>query len=229
MFLCILALLNGYFRWVTMQPYSVNSSSVSSTLMMPGYLGMFLTIVFSPVPDYLVVPVCGFLCSIGLFNPYFAFLALLVGAVVPIEFVCGRVAARPVLLKAMSILHVSAEKLMAADRWIVDHGKFSIFISTFIPFFYSVISLAAGTLKMSTVRFLGFSTVGFALRFVFLESVGYFSIYIFTASFDYAQRTTFLMLLMLSSAYALFHLVRILRDPKPNHKKLPKLHRKPIG
>lgn len=46
------------------------------------------------------------------------------------------------------------------------------------------------------------STTGFGLIFVFLEGVGYYSIYIFTASFDYSQRTLFSLLLILSSVYA---------------------------
>lgn len=209
MSLSVLGLLNGYYRLLTIQPYSMAGNNASSAaLLLPGYLGMFLTIVFSPVPDYFVVPLCGFLSSMGLFDPYLTFLACLLGALVPIEFLCGRLAARPVLLKILSILHISVERLEAADKWIVEHGKFSIFISTFIPFFYSVVSLAAGTLKMGFTEFMASSTVGFALRFAFLEAVGYFSIYVFNASFDYSQRTVFYALLTLSAAYIVLHLAR---------------------
>ncbi|HMK94283.1 MAG TPA: DedA family protein [Candidatus Limnocylindrales bacterium] len=190
---------------------------MSSTLMMPGYLGIFITILISPVPDYFVVPLCGLLSSLGFFNPYFVFLACLVGAVIPIEFVCGRLAARPVLLKVMSFLHVSEEKLEATDKWIIDHGNFSIFIATFIPFFYSAVSLAAGTLKMGTGEFLWSSAAGFALRFIFLEAIGYFSISIFTASFDYSQRTLFFVLLVLSSVYIVVHIVRFLAQRNSRH------------
>jgi membrane protein DedA with SNARE-associated domain len=210
-FLSVLGLLNGYYRFVTVTPYSVNTNDTSSMLVLPGYLGMFVTIVFSPMPDYFVVPLCGLLCSLGFFNPYLTFLACLLGALVPIEFLCGRLAARPVLLKIMSVLHISVSRLDAADKWIVDHGKFSIFIATFIPFFYSVVSLAAGTLKMSVTEYMLSSTAGFGLRFIFLEAIGYYSIYVFNASFDNAQRNVFLALLIVSSAYAVFHTVRILQ------------------
>jgi membrane protein DedA with SNARE-associated domain len=171
---------------------------------------MFISIVFSPVPDYFLVPAYGYLSLIGLFNPYYTFLVCLVGAVFPVEYVCGRFAARPLLLKVMSVLRISEKNVEAADKWLVEHGLFSIFISTFIPFFYSVISLAAGTLKMKSVAFLVSSAAGFGLRFVFLEGVGYYSIYIFTASFCNSQRTLFSLLLILSSIYAALYLVRTL-------------------
>jgi len=209
-FLSGLVLLNAYFRLVTISPYSINSNDVSSAILLSGYLGMFINIALSPVPDYFLIPLYGFLSSIGIFNPYTTFLVCLAGALVPIEFACGRLAARPVLLKVMSYSHISEANLEAADKWIAEHGNFSIFISTFIPFFYSVVSLAAGTLKKSVTKFFLTSTAGFALRFIFLECVGYFSIYIFTASFDYSQRTPFFILLILSSIYMALYLVRML-------------------
>jgi membrane protein DedA with SNARE-associated domain len=64
---------------------------------------------------------------------------------------------------------------------------------------------------MKAGRFFLASNAGFGLRFIFLEYVGY-SIFIFTASFDYSQRTLFSLLLILSSVYAALHLVRTLRS-----------------
>jgi membrane protein DedA with SNARE-associated domain len=208
--LSVLALLNAYFHLINVSSYNINDKGVSSPFLLVGYLGMFINLAISPVPDYFLVPAYGFLSSIGLFNPYYTFLVCLLGALFPIEYACGRLAARPLLLKALSVLRISEKNIEMADKWLLEHGKFSIFISTFIPFFYSVTSLAAGTLKMNSVAFFLSSSAGFGLRFVFLECVGYFSIYIFTASFDYSQRTLFSLLLILSSIYAAFYLLRIL-------------------
>jgi membrane protein DedA with SNARE-associated domain len=171
---------------------------------------MFISIAILPVPDYFLVPAYGYLSSIGIFNPYSTFLVCLVGALFPIEYACGRLVAKPLLLKALSLFRISEENIETADRWLVEHGRFSIFISTFIPFFYTVASLAAGTLKMSVVEFLLASSAGFGLRFAFLEVVGYYSIYVFTASFDYSQRTLFSLLLILSSVYTALYLARTL-------------------
>jgi membrane protein DedA with SNARE-associated domain len=208
--LSVLALLNAYFHLINVSSYNINNKSVSSPFLLVGYLGMFINLAISPVPDYFLVPAYGFLSSIGLFNPYYTFLVCLLGALFPIEYACGRLAARPLLLKVLSVLRISEKNIEMADKWLVEHGKFSIFISTFIPFFYSVTSLAAGTLKMNSVAFFLSSSAGFGLRFVFLECVGYYSIYIFTASFDYSQRTLFSLLLILSSIYAVLYLVRTL-------------------
>jgi len=208
--LSVLALLNVYFHLTNVSSYNINQEGVSSPFLLAGYLGMFISVAILPVPDYFLVPAYGYLSLIGMINPYYTFLVCLVGAVFPIEYVCGRLAARPLLLKVLSLLRISEKNIETADKWLVEHGIFSIFISTFIPFFYNVTSLAAGTLKMNSVRFFLSSSAGFGLRFVFLEGVGYYSIYIFTASFDYSQRTLFSLLLILSSVYAALYLVRTL-------------------
>jgi membrane protein DedA with SNARE-associated domain len=177
---------------------------------MSGYVGMFLSLAFSPVPDYFLLPAYGYLSTIGVFNPYYTFIICLLGALLPIEYVCGRFAARPLLVKLLRFMRISEKNLEKIDSWLVEHGKFSIFISTFIPFFYSAASLGAGTLKMNIAEFFLSSSLGFALRFLFLEAIGYYGIYIFTSSFDYSQKTLFFLVLLLSSAYVAVHLVRIL-------------------
>ncbi|MGA2681690.1 MAG: DedA family protein [Candidatus Bathyarchaeia archaeon] len=208
--LSVLALINGYFHLITISPYSTSQQNVSSVTLMSGYLGMFLSITFSPVPDYFLVPAYGYLSMIGIFNPYYTFILCLLGSLVPIEYLCGRFAARPLLKKVLSFMRISEQNLEKTDNWLIEHGKFSIFISTFIPFFYSAASLAAGTLKMKLTEFFLSSTAGFALRFLFLEAVGYYGIYVFTSSFDYSQRNLFFVLLLLSSVYVAIHLVRVL-------------------
>jgi membrane protein DedA with SNARE-associated domain len=197
----VLALLNAKFHFNSTTSYSLEQVGFSSSLLLAGYLGMFLTIWISPIPDYILVPVYGYLSSLGAFNPYTTFGVCLVGALLPIEYVSGRFAGRLLLLKILSNIHVSEKSIDVADKWIIEHGKFSIFISTFIPFFYSVSSLAAGMLKMNWAEFLLSSTGGFGLRFIFLELVGYYTIYIFSASFDYSHRFLFFALLTFSLAY----------------------------
>ncbi len=209
--LSVLAILNAYFRFYTVSSYA-NLEGISTPYLLAGYLGMFIVLAISPVPDYIVVPVYGYLASIGLFNPVTTFFVCLVGALFPIEYVAGRLAARPLLLKGLSYIRITENNIEVAEKWIVEHGNFSIFISTFIPFFYSVASLAAGTLKMNWAAFILSSTAGFGLRYVFLLYIGYYGIYIFTASFDYAQRTLFSLLLIMSSVYAAFYLVGSIRS-----------------
>ena len=209
MLVSALALLNGYYRFVNIASYGASSLGLSpSTYLLAGYIGIFLNIFISPIPDYLLVPVYGYLCALKLFAPTNTFLVCLIAAVIPIEYVCGRYAARPLLLKALSFVHISEKRLEFAEKWIIDHGHFSIFISTFIPFFYGVACFAAGTLRMNAFYFLLASVVGFGLRYAFLEYVGYYGIYIFAASFDYSQRAAFSLLLILSIASIAAYYVR---------------------
>jgi len=209
MALSVLALLNASFRFNELSLYGVGQGGLSSSVLTAGYLGMFFSMAILPIPDYILVPAYGYLCSLGVFNPLTTFLVCLVGAVFPLEYVCGRFAARPLLLKGLSFLRITENDIEVAESWLVDHGKFSIFISTFIPFFYTVAALAAGTLKMKSVPFLGASAAGFGLRYVFLEYIGFFSIFVFAASFDYAEREVFLLLLLLSCVYVGVHLIRV--------------------
>jgi membrane protein DedA with SNARE-associated domain len=211
MLVCVLALLNAYFHLINVSSYNINQEGVSSPFMLAGYLGMFVSVWISPVPDYILVPAYGFLSSIGVFNAYTTFLVCLAAALIPIEYGCGRLVPRPLLLRGLSYVRISEKDIETADKWLVEHGRFSIFIATFIPFGYSITALAAGTLKMNAAAFFAASTVGFGLRFIFLEYVGYFSIYIFTASFDYSQMTLFSSLLILSSVYAALYLIGAFR------------------
>jgi len=201
--------LNGYFHFNNASDLGLYTKGLSSSYALAGYVGMFLSILISPIPDYILVPVYGYLSSLGAFNPLTTLLVCLVAAILPIEFVCGRFAGRPLLLKALSLIHISEKDLEVADKWIMNHGHFSIFIATFIPFFYGVAALAAGTLKMKRAVFLGASLIGFGLRFIFLEYIGYYGIYIFTSSFDYSQRILFSVILVWSVFYLIIHLVRM--------------------
>ncbi len=210
--LSALALLNAYLHFANISSYDISKVGYSSPLLLAGYIGMFVSLAFLPIPDYLLVPAYGYLSSIRVFDPYTTFLVCLAAAVLPIEYVPGRFAGRRILLKGLSYVDISEKDIEAADRWLAEHGHFSIFISTFIPYFYSVTSLAAGTLKMSAVRFVLASAVGFGLRFAFLEYIGYHSVYIFTASFDYSQRTLLSLLLISSSLYAALYLMRTLHS-----------------
>ena len=210
--LSLLALLNAYLNFANITSYDASLVIGSSSLLLAGYIGMFITIAFSPVPDYFLVPAFGYLSATGVFNPYMTFLVCLVGAVFPLEYVAGRFAGRPLLMKGLSYIKISERSIAAAEKWLAEHGRFSIFTSTFIPFFYTIISLAAGILKMNAAAFLLASAAGFGLRYAFLEYIGSNSVYIFTASFDYSQRMLLILLLISSSLFAALYLIRIRRS-----------------
>jgi membrane protein DedA with SNARE-associated domain len=207
-FLAALALLNAYLQFLDLPSYDMGQGGISSEILLAGYVGMFLIIMLSPVPDYFTVPAYGSLAALGVFDPFLTFLVCLAGAIVPVTYLPGRYAARPLLLKGVAYFGISEKALTTSERWLEEHGRFSIFIATFIPFFYSVAGMAAGMLKMSFGKFMLASAAGYGLRFVVLEFVGYSSIEVFTASFDYSQRYLIMVVLVLAVLYAVVFLVR---------------------
>jgi membrane protein DedA with SNARE-associated domain len=211
-FLSALAILNAYFHFINISSYDIIQEGQSPSFLLAGYLGMFIGIAFLPIPDYFLIPAYGYLSSIGIFNPYTSFLVCLVAAVLPMEYAPGRLVGRPLLLKGLSFFHIYEKDIEAADKWLAEHGRFSVLISTFIPFFYSITSLAAGTLKMNVIEFLLASAAGFGVRYVFLEYIGYHSVYIFTTSFDYSHILLFCLAIILSSLYAAFYIIRTLQS-----------------
>ena len=82
--LSVAALLNAYLHFSAQASYTLALEHDSTYLLMAGYLGMFLTILVSPIPDYILLPVYGFLSAAGVFNPFDTFLVCDAGAVVPV-------------------------------------------------------------------------------------------------------------------------------------------------
>jgi membrane protein DedA with SNARE-associated domain len=206
-FMSTLALLNAYLQFVNISSYGIDQVGVSSPFLLAGYLGMFISIAFLPIPDYFLIPAYGSLASIGILNPYMTFLVCLIAAVVPIEYVPGRLAGRPLLLKGIYYFGISEKTIGTAEKWLGEHGKFSIFISTFIPYFYTVTSLSAGTLKMKAGEFILSSAAGFGLRYAFLELIGFYGIFIFTSSFDRSQIVLIASVLFFACLYAALYLL----------------------
>jgi membrane protein DedA with SNARE-associated domain len=207
MSVCILALANAYLRIDNQASYAADVTGVPSSILLAGYLGMFFSVLVLPIPDYILVPVYGSLSSVGIFNPVATFLVCLAASVFPVEYACGRLLARPVVSRILPLFMMSERELQVADRWVDEHGRFSVFISTFIPFFYSAVCLVAGTLRMAAVPFLLSCAVGFGLRYAVLEYAGYYAVYIFTASFDYSLRLPTGILLASSCAFVALYLL----------------------
>ncbi|MGC8644641.1 MAG: DedA family protein [Thermoplasmata archaeon] len=196
-----IAILNGYYHFYSLESYHRSKIYIPFSDVLAGYLGIFVSIFLLPIPDYVLLPFYGYLCSIGLFNPAIVLLASVAGAVIPVEFLLGFYAGSRLLRRILSHLRVPQESLSVATDWMSHHGNFSIFLSTFVPFFYSVASFSAGTLKMRFSSFMTASTIGFLLRYVGLEFIGYYSLFIFTSQYDYRYRYVFAGILVSSLAY----------------------------
>jgi membrane protein DedA with SNARE-associated domain len=206
--LCAMMLLNAYFKFADESNYHVDPGSA---YQLAGYVGMFLTISLLPIPDYFLIPIYGYLCAVGIFDPFVTFAVCTIAAILPIAYLPARYAGRPLLLKGVSYFGISNKRIEAAEKWLRENGRFAVFISTFIPFLYLPVSLAAGLLKMGWAEFLGVSALGFGLRFAFLELIGYSGSMIFTASFDAAHWELIALIMFLALAYVAAYLLGAFR------------------
>ncbi|BAB59466.1 alkaline phosphatase [Thermoplasma volcanium GSS1] len=190
LFASAVSITNGYFHYVNVYSYYSYQHKILAPFSLTGYEGMFLVVAFAPLPDYLILPFYGYLSSVGEFNIFLTFLVSVAAMLfeMGIEYAGGRLAGRPLLLKVLSYFKITEKDLEVADHWIKDHGSFSIFIATFIPYFKNVTSLAAGTLKMNAGLFFLSNLVGFSIRFGLLLYIGYTGIFVLTPSWDYSHR-----------------------------------------
>lgn len=206
----VTGILNGYLNFVNISSYSHVDVSIPFPHLLGGYIGIFI-IRLLPIPDFITLPLIGYLSSVGIFNPGIALLAALAGAVVPFEYFAGRYAARPVLLKSIRLAGVKEENIKIAEDWIISHGTFSIFISTFIPYFYSAVALAAGMLKMKFIPYFLSTVAGFGIRYALLEAAGYYGVYILTPEYDYTHRRVLFVILSISLATIAIYIIRSIR------------------
>ncbi len=183
-------LLNGYFKFINPGEYSGNTYFLPRNFQLLGYFGVFIFVAFSPFPDYFIVPILGYLAFLGLFNFY---LIVLVSAVadlllMELDYMGGRFAGRPIVIKALRIFRVDEDGLEEAEKWIKKHGPMAVFIATFIPFVKHITSVASGTLKMNWLWFTLSNFVGFFIRFLLLAYLGFRGVYLFSPNFDFSIR-----------------------------------------
>jgi membrane protein DedA with SNARE-associated domain len=199
----ITLLMNGFLHFLNLSSGYTDEKAIFRPFSVFGYGGIALAVMFFPLPDYIIVPFFAYLSSVGEFNVWDIYgvsvlsMVFLMSAI----YAAGRLATRPIVLKILSYFRLKEEDIEAADKWVMKHGTFSIFIATFIPYFKTVTSLAAGTLKMNYLSFLISNIAGFGIRFLFLVYIGYYSIFVLTPQLDYSLRWLFLLLILVSAGY----------------------------
>ncbi|MCY0851222.1 MAG: DedA family protein [Thermoplasma acidophilum] len=209
LFAAVIALTNAYLHYVNISSYYSYEKRILAPFSLTGYEGMFFVVAFAPLPDYLIIPFYGYLSSIGEFNVFAAFSVSVMAMLfeMGIEYAGGRLAGRAILLKALSYFKITENDLEVADKWIRDHGPFSIFVATFIPYFKNVTSIAAGTLKMNAPWFFLSNFAGFAIRFGLLIYIGYSGVFVLTPSFDYRHRLAIAILGVIALLYLTGYLI----------------------
>ena len=157
------------------------TKDVKNTVASWGYSGIFGLMVLEssslPVPSEVVLPLSGFLVSIGHLNfwvtVFVATIAALIGSL--IDYYIGlkgveALAKRRVLGRVL----FSVDQLALASRWFDKYGAIIIFLARLIPGIRTLISFPAGAAKMPVAKFLVFTLAGCLLWNSVLVYVGYY-------------------------------------------------------
>lgn len=143
-----------------------------------GYLGLFLVLIienlFPPIPSEAVLPLAGFLVGLGEMNFVIAVLVSTAGATVGalILYALGRYGGRPLILRYGAILRVDAPSLDRAESWFLRYGDWVVLVARIIPLARSIVSIPAGTMRMSLLRFTALTVIGTGLWNILLIGAG---------------------------------------------------------
>ncbi len=145
---------------------SAITDTVAQVIRDLGLLGlvvlMFVENVFPPIPSEVVLPLAGFFVARGELSFVGVLLASTLGSVLGSIFLyeLARYGGRPFVLRYGSILRVGPEELDRADAWFERRGPIIVLVGRCIPGVRSLVSLPAGTLKMSRLSYILLTLVG---------------------------------------------------------------------
>ncbi len=153
--------------------------NIVSNLGYPGIvLAMFAENIFPPIPSEAIMPMAGYLVTIGRFNFFLTIfsgvLGTLIGAVALyyIGVGVGNLKFRKFLDRYGRFLMTTSKDLEAAERWFGEHGEKSVLLARVIPLIRSIISIPAGFTKMPLKKFVIFTTIGSAAWTTLLTAAG---------------------------------------------------------
>ncbi|MFZ3173149.1 MAG: DedA family protein [Carboxydocellales bacterium] len=139
------------------------------------FIGMFLESACIPIPSEIIMPFGGLLASRGELNLW---LVGLLGAIANVigswfAYAVGRYGGRDFIEKYGRYLLLSKRHLALADRWFIEKGEITVFITRLLPGIRTFISLPAGIFQMNFVRFTLFSFLGVLPWSYLLTYLGY--------------------------------------------------------
>ncbi|MET0304306.1 MAG: DedA family protein [Microbacteriaceae bacterium] len=126
----------------------------------------FVETIFPPIPSEVVLPLAGFLSSLGGMNIVLALIAATLGAYLG-ALVLYALGAKLGLDRSVRLLSklplVDAEDFEKSAEWFSRHGRSSVFFGRLIPGVRSLVSLPAGATRMPIWQFSIFTALGSAL------------------------------------------------------------------
>lgn len=131
------------------------------------------------LPSEVVMPLAGWMLvkAKGL-DPLYILLAGLYGGLgstigSALAYSIGAWGGRPLLYRYGKYLLISHHDLEVAERWFARYGELTVFFSRLMPVMRSLVSLPAGVVRMSFIKFLIFTFIGSFIWSTALAFAGY--------------------------------------------------------
>lgn len=210
----VFVLLEDYLNFLPLS--ALSSKHVLQTvggLHYLGYLGFLLLMILSPLPDYVLVTLYGYLSALDKFNPVFLLLIASFSMTLYLQslVLAARYGGRPALLKFLKYFRVSEQRLATSENWVQRHGAMAVFAFTFIPFLQIGLALTCGLLKMSQFKIFLANLFGFALRYALLLYLGFYSYDILSGMLNINDAFMFYIVLSVAAVYLTVYSAHALR------------------
>jgi membrane protein DedA with SNARE-associated domain len=138
------------FEWIARHGYGA-----IFVLLMLGIIGI-------PVPDETLLVFAGYLSSKGTLRLEPTILTAFLGSAcgISVSYAIGRFLGLPALLRLGPFLHLRAEHLDEAHRWVERWGKYSLLLAYFIPGYRHLAAFLAGASLLKPMVFAQFAYTG---------------------------------------------------------------------
>jgi membrane protein DedA with SNARE-associated domain len=145
-----------------------------------GYAGVFgLMIIASaavPIPSEVILPVAGYLVSIGQLNFWLVVALAAVGSVIGtlIAYSIGYFLGRGAILRYGRYIRMNEGHLKTAENWFAKYGNVTVLFCQFVPLVRTLVPFPAGIAEMKLWKFVGFSLIGILIWDTVLVYIGYY-------------------------------------------------------
>ncbi|AOL17004.1 hypothetical protein BFU36_10115 [Sulfolobus sp. A20] len=144
------------------------------------YLILFILMLLEgmslPIPSEVVMPLAGYLSSLGTLNLYLSILIGSLGSLMGslIDYFIALKLGLPFLLRYGKYIKLNKDRLDYLNTFFAKHGNTSVFFARFLPAIRALISFPAGIAKMRLTYFILFTLSGHLVWDTVLAFIGYY-------------------------------------------------------
>lgn len=129
-----------------------------------------------PVPSEVVLPLAGYLVSIGELNFALVVVVASIGSLIGtlIDYYIGYYLGRAAVLRYGKYVRLNEGHLKTTENWFAKYGNLTVFFARFVPLIRTLVAFPAGIAEMKLWKFVLFSTIGIVIWDAALTYVGVF-------------------------------------------------------